>query len=283
MTDLALLPTARPILRWAGGKTQLLSEIFARFPRNFNRYHEPFIGSGAVFFALSPNAASIADTNAHLVQLYQHVQTSPEGVSRELVKLEQEFNNCDEVSQKDLYRRRREEFNQTRGRALRRSALLVFLSKTGFNGMYRENAQGKFNIPFNGRRTLSLPTLDHLRACQGALVGAEILKSGFESILHRAVSGDLVYLDPPYTPRSKTQAFTAYQAAGFGLADHERLAQVVKSLHAREVAVLVSQSDTPTTRELYAGFRIDQVFARRSINSRGTGRGLVAELLIRNY
>lgn len=283
MSETTLLPTARPVLKWAGGKTQLLPEIFSRLPKQFQRYHEPFAGSGAVFFALGPRQASLADTNRHLIRLYQDIQMHPEALAQEIQLLEAEFNSAPSESKKVIYLDKRTEFNASKEESVRQSALMVFLNKTGFNGMYRENSKGKFNIPFSGRENVNLPTIDHIASCEQVLKGTEILHSEFETVLDRVATNDLVYFDPPYVPVSDTSSFTAYQAGGFNQTHQERLAEVVKELDRQGVFVLLSNSDTPAARALYEGLRIDQVFARRSINSKASGRGAVAELLVRNY
>ena len=283
MSDTALIPQARPVLKWAGGKTQLLPEILPRLPKSYRGYHEPFIGSGAVFFTLAPVSGSIADTNRHLIHLYLDIQLKTAELSRELELLQAEFNSAAAERKKEFYLERRAEFNHKQDASVRQSALMVFLNKTGFNGMYRENAKGKFNIPFSGRDSVTLPAAEHLEACRQVLTRTAVLHTSFDSIIERAEAGDLVYFDPPYIPVSNTSSFTAYQAGGFGHEHQSQLASVVQELDGRGVNVLLSNSDTPTTRSLYGDLRIDQVFARRSINSKATGRGSVSELLIRNY
>ena len=278
-----IIAKAKPILKWAGGKTQLLPEIFDRMPSTFLRYHEPFLGSGAVFFALAPAQATLADTNRHLIGLYLSVRDRATELVAELALLEEEFNTQLDEKKSDYYYRCREEFNVPSQSPIRQSALMVFLNKTGFNGMYRENRNGVFNIPFNKRMNLSLPRGDHIRGCQALLKETEILLTGFESIVDRAEPGDFVYLDPPYVPISKSSSFTAYQAEGFSADDQFRLANVVATLDANNVSVLLSNSDTPAVRDLFAGLTIDTVFARRSINSKGSGRGVVPEVLVRNF
>ena len=282
MTE-TLLPVARPVLKWAGGKTQLLPEILPRAPRNFNAYHEPFLGSGAVFFALSPEQATISDTNQSLVNLYTHVRDNTSELHGALRSLEEEFNNLNPDDKSDFYYTKRTLFNSEIKESISHSSLMVFLNKTGFNGMYRENPKGEFNIPFAKKERVTLPTIDHLRACKVTLDNAEIFHTGFESITDRAQTGDFVYLDPPYVPLTKTASFTSYQAKGFSFRDHESLAQTVSALHDSGVKVLLSNSDTPEVREIFEDFIIETVYARRSINSKGSGRGAVAELLVRNY
>ena len=278
-----LLPLARPILKWAGGKTQLLSEIFARAPKSFSAYHEPFVGSGAVLFALSPSKATISDTNANLVSLYTHVRDDTVQLFEALRALQDEFNELPPEEKSAYYYSKRTLFNAEAKGSISQSALMVFLNKTGFNGMYRENPKGEFNIPFAKKERVNLPSYEHLQACKAILDGADILQTGFESIIDRAKSGDFVYFDPPYVPLTKTSSFTSYQAGGFSLSDHEQLAQTMSTLDDMRVKVLLSNSDTPEVRKIFGEFTMETVFASRRINSKGSGRGVVAEVLVRNY
>jgi len=278
-----LIPSGRPVLKWAGGKTQLLPEIVARLPRNYNRYHEPFVGSGAVFFALAPENSTLSDSNHHLIALYKDIRDSTELLTEQLEALENEFNLLTEEAKSDHYYRCREEFNANGSAPARQSALMVYLNKAGFNGIYRENAKGGFNVPFGKKRELRLPGREHLEACRDVLASSELIHQGYESVLSRARKADLVYFDPPYVPLSATSSFTAYQAKGFTLDDQKHLADVVRELDSRGVSVLLSNSDTETVRELYQGLHIETVMARRNINSKGGGRGQVAEVLVRNY
>jgi len=278
-----LLPLAKPILKWAGGKTQLLPEILSRMPKNFSTYHEPFFGSGALYFALAPEQATVSDSNKNLISLYRHVRNNTASLFKALSALEREFNGLSSPEKSEMYYSKRELFNSQAKRTIQHSALLVFLNKTGFNGMYRENPKGHFNIPFGKKEKVNLPTLEHLEACKSVLTNAEISSTGFESILDRATPGDFVYFDPPYVPLTKTSSFTSYQANGFSLDDHERLAETMNSLTSNGVQVLLSNSDTPEVRKMFKEFTIETVYARRNINSKGSGRGTVAEVLVRNY
>lgn len=282
VTD-TLLPLVRPVLKWAGGKTQLLPEILSRAPKSFSAYHEPFVGSGAVFFALSPAKATISDTNVNLVNLYTHVRDNTAQLFEALQGLELEFNELPPEEKSGYYYSKRAVFNAEAKGSISQSALMVFLNKTGFNGMYRENPKGEFNIPFAKKEKVNLPSFEHLAGCKFVLENAEIRHTGFESITDRVESGDFVYFDPPYVPLTKTSSFTSYQANGFSLDDHEKLAQTFSSLHDSGVKVLLSNSDTPEVRKIFKDFVVETVFARRSINSKGSGRGVVAEVLVRNY
>lgn len=282
LTD-TLLPLARPVLKWAGGKTQLLPEIATRVPETFFKYHEPFVGSGAVFFALSPEHATISDTNRNLVNLYTHIRDNTAQLHEALQTLQLEFNELPGDEKSEYYYSKRVLFNSGPKGSIGHSALMVFLNKTGFNGMYRENPKGEFNIPFAKKRSVNLPTYEHLEACKVVLQNAEIFHAGFDSITDRVKSGDFVYFDPPYVPLNKTSSFTNYQAKGFSLRNHEQLAETVSILNKEGVKVLLSNSDTPEVRSIFKEFTIDTVYARRSINSKGSGRGVVAEVLVRNY
>ena len=282
--QVALLPSAKPVLKWAGGKTQLLEEIRARLPKALGQYHEPFVGSAAVFFSLAPEKATLSDTNQNLVSLYTHIRDDTNSLWKELQLLEEEFNKLrKESSRAAHYYSSRDEFNASQTPTLRRSALMVYLNKAGFNGIYRENARGSFNVPFAKKKVISLPSREHLNSCKEVLAQSQLVHAGYETVLERVSPGDFVYLDPPYVPLSASSSFTAYQAKGFTLEDQERLASTVRDLSNMGVSVLLSNSDTEIVRELYAGFTIDTVWARRNINSKGDSRGKVAEVLVCNY
>lgn len=279
-----LIPGGKPVLKWAGGKTQLLKEILARVPNNFGRYHEPFVGGGAVFFALAPEHATLADSNQHLVSLYTDIRDNTELLWEAINQLESEFNRLRKDRTREFhYQACRNEFNESTTHSVRRSALMVYLNKAGFNGIYRENSRGLFNVPFGKKTAITLPGREHLHSCKEALVGTELLHKGFETVLERVAPGDFVYLDPPYVPLTASASFTSYQAGGFTLEDQTRLADVVKELTEKGVSVLLSNSDTAVVRDLYSDFTIDTVWARRNLNSRGDGRGKVAEVLVNNY
>lgn len=195
-----LLPLARPILKWAGGKTQLLPEILARVPKGFSSYHEPFVGSGAVFFAVSPAKATVSDTNGNLVSLYTHVRDNTVELFEAMRELQFEFNELPSEKKSAHYYSKRLLFNTEEKGSIHQSALMVFLNKTGFNGMYRENPKGEFNIPFAKKESVNLPKYEHLEACKAVLENADILHTGFESIIDRAEPGDFVYFDHPTCP-----------------------------------------------------------------------------------
>jgi DNA adenine methylase len=257
-------------VKWAGGKTRLVPEILARFPDRFGRYHEPFVGGGAVFFALTPRSAVLSDVNDELIEAYRALRDAP----MEVISA--------------LRRHRATEAHFYRVRAQDRAALLpaaaaartLYLNRTCFNGLYRVNRRGVFNVPFGRYDSPTLCDPMNLELVSRALAGVELRAEDALTIADRVSRGDLVYFDPPYVPVSRTASFTSYAAGGFGPAEQERLADLFTELAARGVHVVLSNSDTPLVRQLYRGHRIAPVYARRSINSRGDRRGPVRELLI---
>jgi DNA adenine methylase len=260
-----------PFLKWAGGKSRLLPDILETFPRVYGTYYEPFLGGGAVFLALRPARARLSDTNAGLINCWEVVRDHP----RALMSLLDEH----------VY----ESAHYYRVRALRpesldpveRAARLIYLNKTCYNGLYRVNSKGEFNVPIG--RFGSPPILydrDTLCAISALLRRVELGCAPFHEAVAPARSGDLVYFDPPYRPLSKTSAFTSYTEERFTDDDQARLARVALRLRRRGCRVIVSNSDTPEVRRLFGGFRMRTVLAARSINSKTTKRGRIPELLI---
>lgn len=269
--------SARPFLKWAGGKGQLMAQLLPLLPsRPVRRYFEPFLGSAALFFATRPDEATLSDVNAELVDCYRAVQSDVEGVIAAL--------STHRYEERAYYRVREQDPDHLS--LPRRAARTIYLNKTGYNGLYRVNRAGRFNVPF-GRYTnpgfASRESLENLRACSRALAGVRLLVRDFGDVVGDTREGDLVYFDPPYVPLSDTSDFTAYVPGGFGPRDQERLASVVHALDERGVRVMLSNSDTPVVRDLYARYRIDVVSAARSINSRANRRGKIAEVVVRNY
>ncbi len=267
---------AKPIVKWAGGKARLLPELLARVPTEIRTYAEPFAGGAALFFALARDPsrsfrrAVLADQNEDLVACYRAIRDDVESL---IVAL-------------GAYRYDKELFYATREKDPRRmsdverGARLIFLNHTCFNGLWRVNSKGKFNVPF-GRYT-NPRILDEagLRAASALLQRARIVKSDFAAVTRELSAGDFVYLDPPYVPLSKTASFTAYASDGFGPEDQSRLRAQLVELKARGVFVMVSNADTPETRELYRGFAMHVVRAGRVINADVSKRGDTTELLV---
>ncbi len=264
----------RSVLKWAGGKGQLLPDILTRLPDEIATYYEPFVGGGAVFFALAKERrferAVLADANPDLVEVYRTVKEDVEGLIRALRKLAQTH------SEEQYYEVRSQKPRSRTARAAR----IVYLNKTGYNGLYRVNRSGEFNVPYGRYAKPNICDEPNLRAAALALAQATIEVADFETICRRAKPGDAVYLDPPYVPLSKTANFTAYDRHPFGIDEHRRLAKVFGELAQRGVYALLSNSDTPETRELYARFVIDYIDVKRPINSRADSRGPVSEILV---
>jgi DNA adenine methylase len=280
LVDTPVVSEPRPFLKWAGGKSQLLGQFQELLPQpgSYERYFEPFLGSAALFFRMRPPVAFLSDVNVEIVDCYRAVRGHVEEVIRALGRHRYEA--------KHYYRVRGESPAELALPA--RAARTIFLNKTGFNGLYRVNSAGRFNVPI-GRYTnpgFKSPGLfAALRACSSALAGATIGHGDFEKRLRTVRQGDFVYLDPPYAPVSDTSDFTSYAAGGFAWSEQERLARACDDLWARGAWIMLSNSDVAPIRELYEGlgFRIRVVQAARSINSRATRRGKVREVVVRNY
>ena len=267
------LPAPRPLLKWVGGKTQLLDQLETRLPEMFDRYFEPFVGGAALFFAMRPPRASLRDVNEELINCYRAVRDDVDGVIRALGAHKYERDHYYAVRERDPEKLPLAE----------RAARTIFLNKTGFNGLYRVNRSGRFNVPFGRYDDPRFCDEDNLRSCSLALQGVDVDVRDFKSIVKDARPGDFVYFDPPYVPLSDTADFTSYAAGGFGPKDQERLAKVFTDLTKKGVFAMLSNSDTTMVRDLYAAFTIDAVYASRSVNSNGAGRGKVAEVVVRNY
>jgi DNA adenine methylase len=270
--------TLSPFLKWAGGKRQLLTHIEALVPERIDTYFEPFLGGAAVFFRLAAarrfRRAVLADANPELVNCYQAIRDDVDGV----------------VAALRLYKNDRALYYRVRRRdpeklsATDRAARLIYLNRCGYNGLYRVNSKGQFNVPFGRYKKPLICDEARLRAASTALQKVKIVCADFAKTLRHVRAGDFVYLDPPYVPLSSTSSFTAYARSNFGPADQERLAEMLRALGAREIPALLSNSDCQTTRDLYEGFDdISTVPARRAINSVGHGRGPVDEILVRSF
>jgi DNA adenine methylase len=266
----------RPFLKWAGGKTQLLPQLRPLLPPRdrIGRYFEPFVGSAALFFALRPRRAVLSDVNRELVSSYRAIKNDVEGVIRELRA---------HVYGAEHYYRVRDEVRPASLSPTARAARTIYLNKTCFNGLYRVNRAGRFNVPFGRYTNPSICDADNLRACSLALRHVELAVRDFSDVAKHARAGDFVYFDPPYVPLSDTSDFTSYIPGGFGAAEQQRLAKVFAQLAQSGVHVMLSNSDTPPVRSLYARFHIHPVLASRSINSKITKRGKVGEVVVTSY
>jgi len=263
----------RPIVKWAGGKTRLLDDLSARMPDTFGRYFEPFFGGGAVFFNLEPEQATLSDINGELVLLYRCVRDDLESLIVELQRHPYE---------KDHYYWMRSLDPETLS-SIQRAARTLYLNRTCFNGLYRVNRRGQFNVPMGRYSNPKICDPDKLGRAAEALADTDLEHAGFEEMMKRPVAGDLVYFDPPYQPLSKTANFTSYTAGAFGEDDQARLAATFADLTKRGVRCLLSNSDTPLIQELYASYQVDIVLAPRVISRKASGRRPVREVIVRNY
>lgn len=275
---------AQPFLKWAGGKSQLLEQYEPFFPaEGGGSYYEPFAGSGAVFFHLRSRQDfaryHLAEINAALITCYRVVRDAVDDL---LARLREH-----QAQHAEAYYYHVRAWDRTPEWAeasdVERAARLIYLNRTCYNGLWRVNSKGQFNVPIGRYKNPDIANEDRLRAASAALQGVTLAVEDFEGVLRRAERGDFVYLDPPYFPRSETANFTSYSAQDFGVYEHQKLALVYTELHRNGVRVMLSNSDTPFVRELYAGFRIETVQGRRAINSKADKRGPVSELVILNY
>ena len=281
-------PAARPFVKWAGGKTKLLPALVERLPESFVAYHEPFVGGGALFWHLAElrklrkGRVALADTCTTLVKTWRVIRDDVDALVKRLARYPA-------PTEERFYELRGIDPN-TIADVTDAAAWLIYTNKTCYNGLYRVNSSGVFNAPW-GRweqygRTPTVLDEPNLRACSEVLrrLRVAINQRTFEDVVHYAQPGDLVYMDPPYLPKSETADFTGYTADGFGLEEHKRLRDVARQLKENGVHILLSNSDVPHVRELYetwSGFQVDVVTASRSVNSDPAKRGGVREIVVR--
>lgn len=270
-----------PAIKWAGGKTQLLNIITENLPDSYNNYYEPFIGGGAVLLSVKPEKALINDINEQLINLYIQIRDSVDDVLNKI-------NNLDSVPcTKEFYYSIREQYNQkilSGEKDAQAAALMIWLNKHCFNGLYRVNSKGLFNVPFNNRVKGKSVDESNIRAISDYLNQAKvnITCMDFEEACTTVSSGDFVYFDSPYVPESETAYFTDYAKGGFSLEDHKRLSKLFKCLDEKGAKIMLSNNDVPLVRELYEGYKIQSFAVKRMIN-RNANKRTGKEVLITNY
>jgi len=267
----------RPLLKWAGGKRSQLERIVGLFPEDLQGrgYHEPFIGGGAVFFHVEPGSGSINDINPKLMNFYRVVRDDPEALIKEASKYRYE--------EKEYYELR-SRFNSPDLSDAEYAAILLYLNKTAYNGLYRVNSKGEFNVPFGRHVDPTIVKPRSIARTSRLLNDIEIHCGGYDYILEAAEEGSLCYMDPPYHPASKTANFTDYSMNGFKVGDQEKLRDLCLELDRRGVIFVLSNSRTEKVMELYGdhGFRIEALKTRRSISSKVSSRDSGYDLLITN-
>lgn len=272
----------KPFVKWVGGKRSLMAQLEPLMPTDYERYLEPFVGGGAMFFHLQPENARISDVNWRLIETYRTVRDDLPGLIDRLESHRARYDRCgSDEARAEYYYAQRDRFNARRTDSLDRAALFIFLNRMTFNGLFRENKSGGFNAPWGQKaKAPAMYNLETLSACARALEGVEIANAGFESVLDTAQAGDFVYFDPPYVPLDATKSFVGYAKKGFDAAMQIDLAKTFDILARRGCYVMLSNSDCEAVHELYAGWRIETVYARRAINRDGDGRGEVSEVVV---
>lgn len=269
----------QPFLKWAGGKRQLLPKLREQIPRNFKRYHEPFIGAGALLFDLQPERANISDANAELINCYRVIRDHAEILLKTIRKhtnTSTYFYELRELDRLPAYETLSD---------VERASRIIFLNKTCYNGLFRVNRRGHFNAPFGDYQNPLIVNEKVICAVSKYLNNKQIriAEEDFSVACARAKEGDFIYLDPPYDPISDTASFTGYNFGKFDRDEQQRLKSAIDDLTRRNCKILLSNSGTDFIKELYADYTVVHVEASRNINSVGTGRGKINEFLIRNY
>ncbi len=266
---------AQPFLKWAGGKRQLLPQLLQFVPDNYGTYLEPFVGAGALFFALPPHNSQISDINPELINAYQQIQNAPDEILSHLATYKNDEAFYYEIRSKNVTEMNKPE----------RAARLIYLNRTCFNGLYRENKSGKFNVPFGRYTNPKFYDPELIYAVSTFLQSVKIYENDFTWVEAKAKPGDFVYFDPPYHPLSTTSSFTSYSKDSFSAEDQVRLRDTFIKLTEKKVHCLLSNSYCDFILDLYADnkyFQVETIMASRNINSKSDGRGKIKEVVIHN-
>ena len=279
MTKINAKEYPQPFVKWAGGKRQLINEINQRMPKSYNSYYEPFVGGGALLFSLQPKHAFVNDINSSLINTYLSIKQHPDEVVYEVGRLDAGITE----DSKSYYYEQRDIYNNmlsTETFDARSAAMLIFINKHCFNGLYRVNSRGLFNVPYNGGKAKSCVP-ENIHAVSKCLENVVITNEDFESACETAQPGDFVFFDSPYAPLNPT-SFESYTKEGFSHEDHMRLAKLYKMLSDRGCYCMLTNHNTELINKLYEGFKIDVVQVKRAINSNASKR-TGTEVIIRNY
>ncbi|HEW3555658.1 TPA: DNA adenine methylase [Streptococcus pneumoniae] len=273
--------TLQPFTKWTGGKRQLLPVIRELIPKTYNRYFEPFVGGGALFFDLAPKDAVINDFNAELINCYQQIKDNPQELI-EILKVHQEYNSKEYYL--DLRSADRDERIDMMSE-VQRAARILYMLRVNFNGLYRVNSKNQFNVPYGRYKNPKIVDEELISAISVYINNnqLEIKVGDFEKAIVDVRIGDFVYFDPPYIPLSETSAFTSYTHEGFSFADQVRLRDAFKRLSDTGAYVMLSNSSSALVEELYKDFNIHYVEATRTNGAKSSSRGKISEIIVTNY
>ena len=261
----------RPVLKWAGGKRALIPQILAHIPTEYNRYYEPFIGGAALFLALDPKEATLSDLNADLINTYAQIKDNPQKLIKALKLLK--------YTKEDYYAIREQKLRSN----VKKAAQFIYLNRTCWNGLFRVNSLGKFNVPIGKYHNPTICDSENITAVEKRLKKAQLVSADFEIVLETAEGGDFVYLDPPYVTSHNNNGFIEYNAKIFSLKDQERLAEVMSKLTLKGCKILMSNAAHQVIRDIYHEFTQVEVSRQSLICRNAESRGIVTELLIKNY
>ncbi len=292
------MPLAKPFIKWVGGKSQLLEEIREKYPSKIERYCEPFVGGGAVLFDIlsrfQPKKVLINDINRELINTYLQIKNDCPALIEQLSEIQNIYRKGTLENKKELFYKKRNRYNElkingNKKDSLEKAALFIFLNKTCFNGLYRVNSRGLFNVPFNNAKNPLLCDKENLLACSELLQNVEIKAGDYKECKYFIDKKTFVYIDPPYRPLSQTAAFTSYSEKGFSDKEQVELGNFIKEISAMGAKIVASNSDPKNTDaddnffdDLYSSFEIERVSASRMVNSNAKKRGAISELLISN-
>lgn len=293
-----MLQVAHPFVKWAGGKTQLLPEIRTKYPQTVTKYCEPFVGGGAVLFDVlqkcHPEEILINDVNAELINTYAQIKNNCDNLIEQLSELQQKYKNKTLEENKIFFYEKRNRYNELKtnrndAENIEKAALFIFLNKTCFNGLYRVNKKGEFNVPFNNAKNPLICDEENLKACSELLKNVQMKVGDYSNCKNFIDSETFVYLDPPYRPLTQTSAFTSYSENQFSDKEQVELGKFVTEISSKGAKILASNSDPKNTNkednffdDLYSNFEIERISASRMINSNAKKRGAISELLISN-
>jgi DNA adenine methylase len=272
-----------PFVKWVGGKTSLIKQLNKHTPNNFTTYHEPFVGGGAFFLNLKASKAVINDINKDLMTAYIVIKNTPHELISKLRELKKDYLERDLKAKKEMYYHLRKEFNTGKLDNITLSAYFIFLNKTCFNGIYRENFKGHFNVPFGNRKNPEVYNKNNILKISSILQNTTITNLSYELALKKTRKNDFVYLDPPYLSSKSKKNFTKYHKSGFIKQDHVQLKDEVDKLNKKGVYFLMSNSNNKIIRSMFSKYNIVTVKVSRNISCKSESRGVVREFLIKNY